>query len=250
MQHIKHLILSILVFNMLSCGFLEDKTKDNEAMAVTVQDTTAQNAPTDGYIVTPHVAHPKFKALSAAFEKQEHRFEIDRCEFKYNGESFFIGDTKEKIIEVFGKPDEAPIFTFDEEVYSLVYDKLKITLRFIAELNTLRSITIRMSNYKGHEDTPYKIIKFRKTPYHLDMNLNEFIELTDLEHGETLGHSLHSFSIINEIQCDNKFEINTSIGSTPIYHSIGGGHVTMRGEFNPNSTGPINILGVGLKTNS
>ncbi len=247
MQHIKHLILSTLVLNMLSCGFLEDKTKDNEAVAATVQDTTAQNAPADGYIVTPHVAHPKFKALSTAFETQEHRFEIDRCEFKYNGKSFFIGDTEEKIIEIFGIPESnKKSIKGNNSIFR--YKKLNIELWFDSINNTIISLGLLINVYKKNPP-PYDIIKFRKTPYHLDMTLNEFIELNDLDHGTSLGHTLHSFYIKNEKKCSS-LPIETSIGSRPIYHSIGGGHVTIRGEFNPKSTGPINILGVGLKTNN
>ncbi len=247
MQHIKYLILSTLVLNMLSCGFLEDKTKDNEAMAVTVQDTTAQNVPTDGYIVTPHVAHPKFKALSAAFETQEHRFEIDRCEFKYNGKSFFFKETYDDIIKIFGKPNEAPIYTFDEELYSIKYKELKLTVVFTSGTNSFMALSLRVSDYKGHEDTPYKIVMFRKTPYHLDMTLNEFMELSDLQHGSTLKHDTAAFYIINEQICDSKLKTGTGIGSTPNYHSTGVGHVTIRGEFNPESTGPIKNFSIGLE---
>ncbi len=247
MQFIKHLILSALALNMLSCGFLEDKTKDNEATAATVQDTTAQNAPKDGYIVTPYVAHPQFKALSAAFETQEHRFEIDRCAFKYNGKSFFIGDTEEKILKILGKPDEI-IKNDINKNYHLEYIKFKIILKFNSKSKLLESLVMLFTYYSKSINTTYKIIKFRKTPYKLDMTLNEFIELCDLNHEKNLTHDISSFYIKNEKPCS--IETETSIGSTPNYHSISGGHVTMRGEFNPNSTGPINILGVGLKTNN
>ncbi len=246
MQHIKHLILSALALNILSCGFLEDKTKGNEAMAATEQDTTAQNAPADGYIVTPHVAHPKFKALSAAFETQEHRFEIDRCEFKYNGKSFFIGDTEEKIIEIFGKPDETFMPTHKKVIY-FDYKALHITIKIDYKTKKTLNYSHRFRDYKGKFKLPFDIVLFRKVPYQLDMTLNEFMELSDLQHGSTLKHDTAAFYIINEQICDSKLKTGTGIGSTPNYHSTGVGHVTIRGEFNPESTGPIKNFKIGLK---
>ncbi len=245
MQHIKHLILSTLVLNMLSCGFLEDKTKDNEAMAVTVQDTTAQNAPADGYIVTPHVAHPKFKALSAAFETQEHRFEIDRCAFKYNGKSFFIGDTEEKIIKIFGKPDKK-FLKPEKDRYFLKFSKLKLKLWFSKKSFKIISLSLNLNDDEMSEELPYKILKFRGVPYQLDMTLNEFIELSDLEHSETLDHTLYSFYIKNEKKCLS-IPVKTSIASKPAYDAIGSGHITMRGDFDPKYSYPIEGFYITLR---
>ncbi len=240
--------IGVLILNFTACGFLEDKTKGNEAMAATVQDTTAQNAPKDDYIVTPHVAHPQFKALSAAFETQEHRFEIDRCAFKYNGTSFFIGDTEEKIIEIFGEPN-SKINTLKGESYVFEYKKLKVEIWFNNNNNTVKSIGLLMSNYEGHENTPYKVVTFRKTPYHLDMTLNEFLELSDLNHETNLGHTLHSFYIKNEKKCSS-IPIKTSIGSTPSYNTIGGGHITMKGDFDTKYSKPIRNIGMSLIKNN
>lgn len=105
---------------------------------------------------------------------------------------------------------------------------------------------MRMSDYQGHKDTPYKIVKFRKVPYQLDMTLNEFIELSDLSHEKTLDHDTAAFYILNERKCNVLTE--TSIGSTPNFHSNDlGGHMTTRGAFNAESTGAIESLFIGIE---
>ncbi len=226
----KKLNIITLVLSLVSCGFLGNDSKAQE-----------------GYIVQPNYEHPKFKELDAAFAKQEHRFEIDRCEFKYNDQAFFIGDSYDKIIEIFGEPDNKITKTVTGEALILVYKKLKLTLQFATESKELKMLSMRMSDYEGHKDTPYKIIKFRKVPYQLDMTLNEFSELCDLEHEETLGHTSYTFYIKNEKKCDSR-ELKMTIGSTAYYDTNDlGGHMTTRGAFDPKSTGPIESLYVGLK---
>jgi hypothetical protein len=42
------------------------------------------------------------QAMLAEFRKQEHRFELNGCEFKYNGESFKLGSSTEKIKNLLG----------------------------------------------------------------------------------------------------------------------------------------------------
>ncbi len=226
----KKLSIITLLLSLVSCGFLGNDSKAQE-----------------GYVVQPNYDHPKFKELDAAFAKQEHRFEIDRCEFTYNDQTFFIGDSYDKIIEIFGEPDEEPIYTFDKKSYSIEYKKLKLLFFFFANRSNLKTYSISISNYKGHKNTPYKIIKFRKVPYHLDMTLNEFINLSDLQHGENLDHDTSAFYIMNEPKC--LIPIDTEIGSTPGFESIGGGHMTMRGDFDPTTTKPIYSFVISLKEN-
>ncbi|MGB1312303.1 MAG: hypothetical protein ACPG54_01585 [Bizionia paragorgiae] len=95
---------------------------------------------------------------------------------------------------------------------------------------------------------PYKIIKFRKAPYSLDSDLNEFIKFCDLRHGDNLIHDLSVFYIKDEKKC--KILIKTLIGSRPSYYTTDlGGHMTTRGAFNPKSTGSIEVLDVSLLNN-
>lgn len=225
-QTLKKISLSFLLLSLFSCG----------------NNSKAQN----GYVVQPNYDHPKFKELDAAFAKQKHRFEIDRCEFKYNGKSFFIGDTEGEIIAALGEPDDIYKDPSDLE-YNLKYKKLKLKLWFTKENNKVISLSMQMSSFRGHDDTPYEILKFRKVPYHLDMTLNEFTELCDLEHIKTLGHNAFTFYVKNEKRCDNSKPIETDIGSTVKFHSNDlGGHMTTRGSFASESTDPIRSLYVGL----
>ena len=154
-----------------------------------------------------------------------------------------------RVIEIFGEPDKEPVFTFDKKSYSIKYKKIKLFLRFRPYDNILKNLTVYMSDYRGHNNTSYNLIKFRKIPYHLDMVLNEFIELSDLRHGENLGHNTSAFYIIEETKCDKL--VKTSIGSIPRFKINDlGGHLTTRGGFNPNSTGVIESLSIRLKNNN
>ncbi|WP_298955800.1 hypothetical protein [uncultured Nonlabens sp.] len=105
---------------------------------------------------------------------------------------------------------------------------------------------MNLIDYNGYQNTRYKIVKFRKVPYHLEMNLNEFMELSNMEHGINLRHDTSAFYFINEKKCD-KTQAAVGIGSTPNYENIGGGHMTIRGEFDPKTTGPIKSLGISLE---
>ena len=240
---IKKAAIASLLCCTLLCSFFSEDSKAQNNMDTEASKPTAQTSE-DGYIVEPNYEHPKFKELDAAFAKQDHRFEIDRCEFKYNEQSFFIGDSEEKIISILGEPDTRFTKTLDGKSYNLNYKKLK--LWFVYADNKVESFVLRMSDYEGHKDTPYKIIKFRKVPYQLDMSLNEFIELSDLSHEKTLEHDTSAFYVKNEKECSSL--ISTEIGSTPNYHSTGGGHMTMRGAFNPKSTGTIRSFVISSET--
>ncbi len=226
---LKKLSICTLVLSLVSCGFLGNDSKAQE-----------------GYVVQPNYDHPKFKELDAAFAKQEHRFEIDRCEFTYNDQAFFIGDSYDKIIEIFGEPDDK--FIHNDGDFNLKYKKLKLIIWFSKENNKVISFSMRMSNYKGHKDTPYKIIKFRKVPYHLDMTLNEFSKLCDLEHYETLGHKRASFYIIGEKKCGVK-NTSTEIGSIPRFKNVGGGHMSVSGEFIPENSDVIKSFVISSENN-
>ena len=241
---IKRAAIASLFCCILSCSFFSEDSKaqnnmDREASKPAIKDNQ------EGYIVKPNYEHPKFKELDATFAKQEHRFEIDRCEFKYNDQSFFIGDSEEKIISILGEPDKkSENNSLDKNYFK--YKKLKLLIWFSNKTKKVISFGMILKNYPGFEGSPYRIFKLRKIPYQLDMTLNEFLELSDLKHGENLSHDTSAFYIENELECSIVTE--TSIGSTPSYHSDDlGGHMTTRGAFNLESTGPIDVLDISLK---
>ncbi len=240
-------ILSMLLC-LISCNFLSKETRaqEMEEQEKQLEQETVDDY-TDNYTITPNYEHPKFKELSDAFAKQAHRFEIDACEFKYNGKSFFIGDSMEKIVEVFGEPDRK-IETLDKSSLVCKYKLFKLSISFSTREKNIESFSIRMSDYRGNEDTVYRIIVFRGVPYQLDMTLNQFMELSDLNH-DKLRHNVAAFYIRQKECAPSKEErIYTSIDSTPAYDSVGGGHLTLRGDFDPNVTGVIKSFYVGKET--
>ena len=242
---LKKSFLIVMLLSLTACNFLGDHSKAPEPMEETLKEQATQKVDAKAYVVQPNYDHPKFKELDAAFAKQKHRFEIDRCEFKYNDQSFFIGDSEQKVITALGEPELRHTETLDGESYALEYKKLKLLLWFQFKNNQVESFVLRMSDYDGHQNTPYKIVKFRKVPYHLDMTLNNFMELSDMNH-TNVGHNSSVFNFINEKKCEG-YNISTEIGSTPAYSNIGGGHMTIRGDFNPKSTGPIRSFITSLK---
>lgn len=238
----KKVTIFLLILTFTSCVFTNDREKEEEKM----------------YTVQPNYEHETFKKLEAAFAREEHRFEFDRCEFKYNDQSFFIGDVYEKMLTIFGEPDEAPVYTIDNTSYSIHYERLKIHLWFNASNHIFDGFNITMTdsydrlmssgNRTGHEDTPYTILKFRNVPYHLDMTMNQFMRLSDLRHGKNLEHGRYHFYIPNEKSCDTP--VTTSIGSKPSYETSlsGFGHMTTTeiGDFEPEITYPIFSFGFHL----
>ncbi len=64
----------------------------------------------DDYItefnIKPNHKNSKFNNLITEFNNQKNRLEFNDCEFSYNDKSFFLKDTPEQIIFVFGNPDK------------------------------------------------------------------------------------------------------------------------------------------------
>ena len=108
-----------------------------------------------------------------------------------------------------------------------------------------------MSDHRGHKDTFYDIMLFRDIPYHLDMALNEFMELSDLNH-DKLKHSSSDFYISQKCVPSKEECIYTSIDSKPNFNNttIGAGHMTVTeiGEFNPEVTGEIHEFSITKQT--
>ncbi|WP_298956515.1 hypothetical protein [uncultured Nonlabens sp.] len=241
-QTLKKISLSFLLLNLTACNFLGDHSKAPEPMEETSKEQATQKEDAEAYVVQPNYDHPKFKELDAAFKKQKHRFEIDRCEFKYNDQSFFIGNSYDKIIEILGKPDKEPVLTLDKLYSSIRYNDLGITIWFSEPKKKVYEINFTFSDLMDGILVKYNIVKFRKTPYILETDLNQFIELCDLSHEGNLSHDKSSFYIENEKKCEDQAE--TFIGSRPHFENIGGGHMTITGSFDSKTTGPIRYISI------
>ncbi len=255
-----HFLVVSICLAYYSCGFLDngkggkemsdiiEKNRDG-ALKDSHQETQETiDDYTDTYTITPKYGDPKFKELITQFNKQEHRFEIDTCEFKYNDQSFFIGDSPEKIISIFGKPDGGIIETFNKSSNVYRYVKLKMSISFSSEFDYLTKISLGLQDYRGHDDTKFDVIIFRNIPYHLDMKLNDFLELSDLDHTKLRRRSRSFFMFQKECPPNDFQRIFTSIGSEAAYESEGVGHLTYTGDFDPNTSSEIRSLSVSLYT--
>ncbi|WP_025743286.1 hypothetical protein [Aquimarina pacifica] len=230
---------------------------------------------TDDYKVTANTKHPKFKPLVNKFNQQKHRFEFDICEYKYNSNSFFFGDSPEKIISIFGKPDgkdERTIYNYDKflrrkdsdttkKALHYEYKNLKLSISFKKLHNKgyeLSSLNIAMSKddyqlaYKyGKTQTLFDVVLFRKVPYQLNMTLNEFMELSNLSHKKlrrTGGFHRSFFMFQEECPPTEETRIYTGIDSYASYETEGGGHMTWTGNFDPTKSSTIESLSFYLKT--
>ncbi len=253
-----HFLVVSICLAHYSCGFLDngkggkemsdiiEKNRDG-ALKDSHQETSEKiDDYTDTYTIMPKYGDPKFKELITQFNKQEHRFEIDTCEFKYNDQSFFIGDSPEKIISIFGEPDGGIIESIDKTVVSYVYQNLLLTIRFSIDENKMVYYLLRMRDNNGDKNKLYDIIKFRKIPYKMDMELNDFMILSNLTHS-MLKRTKSSFYMIQK-ECSPKdnSRIKTVIGSYPAFESKGTGHLTYRGNFDPNTSDIIKAIDVSL----
>ena len=236
----KQFSLLSIVLCFISCNFSTKETnaqemkKDDSIKTETIDDYT------DDYTITPNIEHPKFKVLSEAFTKQKHRFEIDACEFKYNGQSFFIGDSMEKIVKIFGEPHEEMIETSDGN-FNTTYLKNKVSLRFDSSKEKLISFLLWLNITEATNDL-FPIIFFRGVPHELNMSLNEFLELSDLNHDKLKRTTTNFFMLQRECPQSKSSRVYTSIDSSPSFDSKGGGHLTLRGSFDPNSSEVITSL--------
>ena len=146
----------LVIVSLSSCGFLTKKNTEEQEPPKEVEKAETPKTIddyTDNYTITPNTAHPKFKSLMAEFKKQEHRFEINACEFKYNDQSFFIGDSEEKVLSIFGEPEGGIRETLYKKNIFYTYKSLKSIIIFSAEEKIIIDFDLRMSNYKGHKDT-------------------------------------------------------------------------------------------------
>ena len=66
-------VIVVLLHSSLACNNLSKQKTPNTPVTATKKIPMQSQ----GYTVQPNYDHPKFKTLSAAFDKEKHRFEID-----------------------------------------------------------------------------------------------------------------------------------------------------------------------------
>ncbi|SDF00578.1 hypothetical protein [Cellulophaga baltica] len=250
-KKIKLLITIALIISLTACNFLNSNLKEKDVSTDASKKSNAEEKnivnDSDDLTITPKYDDPRYKELMTQFEKQEHRFEIDVCEFKYNGKSFFIGDSYEKILSIFGEHKDELFLSKKHSKSSFNYDDIKVRFRQSEPEKKLIVLDLALDRrFTGDVAPPFEIILIRQIPYKLGNSLNEFMDLSDLNH-DKLKHTHHSFYLEPEKCFLNKNDkILTTVHSNPVYKNIGGGHMTIRGAFDPESTGPIKGLKVGI----
>lgn len=279
--------LILLAIPVVFIVFVICKTEFDRAKLAKLKNTLDYY--TDDYTITNNTEDPKFKLLVEEFKKQEHRFEFDTCEYKYNNQSFFLGASQTEIINIFGKPDEQNerlLYEFNDrsryfgkseddkkEIAELTReygDSLKLTNRFISYKYNSLKLSLRFeyinnsfklysfgiglsefnnSNYKfEHEDTVFDVILFRQAPYQLDMSVNDFMEMSDLSHEKLRRFRRSFFMFQKECPITKDTRIFIDIDSRAIYKQEGGGHMTWTGDFDPNTSYPIEGLSFYAQT--
>ncbi len=257
---VKQLVVICVCVTLCNCSFLGEK-KEKKEMSDTIEKNSngaLKNSSqeiqetiddyTDTYTITPKYGDPKFKELIAQFNKQEHRFKMDACEFRYNGQSFFIGDSAEKIKTIFGEPNGEIVMSLDKTSFYYDYDELGLSIRFSSKDETAEVFLLKVRDVRGNHNDSLDIVMFRKIPYHYEMKLNQFLELSDLDH-DKLRHTRFSF-LIRQKECapTNDSRITTRIASDPVYESKGVGHLNFTGDFDPTSSNKINGFEFSIET--
>ncbi len=256
-----YFLITFLCITFGSCGFLDGAKEEKEVSDAIERsnnkDVMKDNATntqetiddyTDTYTITPDYDSPRFKELITQFNKQEHRFEMDACEFRYNGQSFFIGDSVEKIKTIFGDPDGEVIMSLDKTMITFNYSNLGLKFRFSVKSKVLEVFLLKIRNIRENHVVPYDILMFREIPYQYEMKLNEFLELSDLDH-DKLRHSDSSF-VIRQKECSSvsNSRVANYILSKPIFKSKGIGHLNFTGDFDPTSSNKINGFEFSIET--
>lgn len=241
-----YILLTIVSLLLTSSIFLvkNDRKKTKEKKADTQGNIDDY---TDAYAITPKKDLPKFKELEAAFEQQVHRFEIEKCQFKYNEQPFFMGDSPGKIIQIFGVPNRK-VESEPQNFILFDYKELQVEIKFSYLKREMTSFLLKMAGYDDVKNKHIDIIKFRQIPYQLGMKLNDFMALSNLTHDKLRRDSFHFFMLQKECPPSETERIYTNIGSSPAYEVEGGGHLTWTGDFNPNKSYSIKKIGVEVKT--
>ena len=113
METLKYILLFSLINLYLCCGTSSQSNAQNKA-----KNTS------------------EVRSLLAAFEKQEHRLEINDCEILYNGKPFFLGDTLEEVEGIIGEK-------YDEKYYlAHIWKEIDLKITTKKDSDKIRSIYI------------------------------------------------------------------------------------------------------------
>jgi len=184
-------------------------------------------------------ATPTSETLLQRFNGQGNRLEVNDCELLYNGKSFFIGSTLEEISTIVGsEPDYTSEYLFGWSNANVMARK---------EENTSRVDAIYIYLAEQYDDTfaPFdQVLLLNGAPLERTMTFGELIKNSNYAFEDFLPDS-RSFELRPDRCAGEPFIIE--IGSQPIYENQGAGHLQVRGDFNPEKTGPIRSIRIYLK---
>ncbi len=160
------------------------------------------------------------------FTEQEHRFELDACEFKYNGKPFKIGMTLKEFENIFGKKY---IKSYDDLIEYWGDDMFYVWFNDNSEVIAFRIFT----------KCGYVLVK----DAFLDKNIlmQDFIKKSN-------KYKFEDFLIISdgynteEDVCGYYYRFNSPV----VFNRIGSGHIALTGEPKLDETNPVNSISVGL----
>ncbi len=180
---------------------------------------------------------PEVRAMLEAFNKQEHRIEINKCELRYNGNTFFLGSTLEDLKKIFGEPDYNGHYAYAWKSIGVVVTKNKNN-------DNLRSIYLYI--YEGYDNVIKpndKYILIEGIPLNRNLVFADFINNSTYEFDDFLI-TKDSYDMIKNSCNNNKDKIKYSFDSSVPYDYSGGGHLQVRGGFRPDLTHPVERISI------
>ncbi|WP_430906436.1 hypothetical protein [Maribacter sp. 2-571] len=178
---------------------------------------------------------PEVRERLAAFNAQEHRLEFSGCEMRYNGKSFFLGDTLEEVEAVLGKHDYNRGIGFS-------WSHLNLEVFLDDDTKIVSTIYLYLHRVLENVMTPndkYKLIS--GVPLNQKMVFKDFLESSNYTFND-IRFSKYNYNF--EVKKCNKGgeKLKLYFRSSVPYKVKDAGHIQLRGEFDPQSTNPVDLI--------
>ncbi len=188
---------------------------------------------------------PEYKV----FIGQEHRFELNGIESKYNGKPFKLGMTLKDFYDVFGKEskvyrteyyDEGSkrCFWKDQGIEVSVKKSLVVDIRIYLEETYREYPDINISGNKS--------VIFNNSILNQSDRMQDFIEKSDLTFDE-IGITSNGYRLT--FPYEGK-EFVYFLDSPVSYHRVGGGHLSTSGDWKLDETNEIKSIHLYLRNNN
>ncbi|WP_428740667.1 hypothetical protein [Tenacibaculum sp.] len=175
------------------------------------------------------------------FMTQEHRFELNGCNLKYNGKPFELGMSVQQLEEVFGENwvKEKETSENENEPY-FVYNKQK-GMEIVIEKNKVRDIYIFIQDtyleYPNIQMEGNTTIMLNNTLLNQTDKMHEYIKRADTTFDEI---GIKSSGYTFRYSCNN--ELIYFLDSPVSYHRKGGGHLYISGAWKLEETNEVKSI--------